>query len=130
MKPAFISGLLFLILGAALSMASLVLLPHCRGDAVMRCVWMTRAVSCLAFGVAVEGVILQFVSRGPAMGLEISIVLLGLLIAATAGVVIGPCPSPMMACHKLTQGVIIVSGLVISVAALADLWRLSRSRAS
>lgn len=126
MKPGFLSGLLMMALGGALALAAAFWLPHCRGDVTMRCVWMLHAVCGAGFAVAVLGGLMQFVGREIAMGLQIGNAVLGLLILALSTVLIGACPNPLMKCHTTTEPILVVWALVISAAALADLWRLSR----
>ncbi|MBS1344801.1 MAG: DUF4418 family protein, partial [Sutterella sp.] len=48
-----------------------------------------------------------------------------ILIAGVAGPLIGPCPSPMMHCHSITQPVLIVAAAVIAVIALIEIRRLA-----
>lgn len=125
--PARVSGLLLFILGALLAVALLWWLPHCGGEHVMRCVWMTRAAAGVAGLIALEGLLASIArSAAAAAGLEAGIVLAGILEILVALVLIGPCPNPMMACHAVTEPVIILSGAVIAVVALADMWRLTR----
>lgn len=126
MKPGFLSGFLMTVLGGALAVAAAFFLPHCGGDKPMRCVWMLHAVCGAGFSVALLGVAMQFVGRGIAMGLQIANAVNGLLILALSTVLIGACPNPMMKCHTISEPILVVWSLVIVVAALLDLWRLSR----
>lgn len=126
MKPAFFSGLLTVFLGAALAVASLVWLPHCGGEHVMKCIWMVRSVAGVGLLIALTGVAMQFVSAHWAAGLQTANVLNGLLVIALSTFLIGPCPNPLMGCNATTQGALIVFGAIISLVAAADLWRLSR----
>lgn len=126
MKPGFLSGFLMMVLGGALAVAAAFFLPHCGGDKPMRCVWMLHAVCGAGFSVALLGVAMQFVGRGIAMGLQIANAVNGLLILALSTVLIGACPNPMMKCHTISEPILVVWSLVIVVAALLDLWRLSR----
>lgn len=126
MKPGFLSGFLMMVLGGALAVAAAFFLPHCGGDKPMRCVWMLHAVCGAGFSVALLGVAMQFVGRGIAMGLQIANAVNGLLILALSTVLIGACPNPMMKCHTISEPILVVWSLIIVVAALLDLWRLSR----
>lgn len=126
-KPAFISGLLMMVLGLGLAVAVLYFLPHCHTPKPMRCFWMVRATALMGFYVGVAGVMLQWAGRQVAVGIELMNVLAGLVIVALATFVIGPCPNPMMGCHTTTQNVVILWGVMITLAGAADAWRLSRA---
>ena len=56
----------------------------------------------------------------------IGIIFTAMLEMALATVLIGPCPNPMMGCHAVTQPTILVAGALIALAALAEMWRLSK----
>lgn len=127
-KTAFASGILLMLLGIALALATLFFLPHCGGEKIMRCIWMTRSVAAVGFGIAVLGCAMQFASRGAAIGLEAGVLVLSLLVIALSTVVIGSCPNPMMKCHTITEPVLIIWGAVLALVSLADMWRLSRLR--
>lgn len=127
-KPAFASGLLMMILGVALALAAAFFLPHCGGENVMKCVWMTRSVAAVGFGIAVLGCAMQFASRAAAIGLEVGVLVMSLLVTSLSTVVIGSCPNPLMKCHTTTEPVLIIWGAAMAIIALADMWRLSRSR--
>ena len=56
---------------------------------------------------------------------------LGALIEASPSVydntvLIGTCPNPMMACHRVTDPALIVIGVLVALVAAADAWRLSK----
>ncbi len=126
MKPAFFTGLLMLVLGSVLACLALFVVPYCHTEAPMQCFWTVRAVSCIGAVVAIAGVLMQFVERGVAMGLQISNILFGVLAMLFSTVVIGFCPDALMECRTKGNGVLLIAGAVISLAALLDLWRLSR----
>lgn len=127
-RPAAVTGILYLAAGLALAAALLAgWLPHCGGEAPMRCLWMTRAAAGTSLALAAAGLFMVFArSAAAAMGLAAGVFLLSLLLASTAGILIGPCPSPMMHCHAVTQPALLVAGALLSLIALADVWRLSR----
>ena len=118
MKPNFLSGFLMVVVGALVAFASLFWLPHCGGETPMRCVWLLRAATGVGF--------MKFVAAKTAAGIQIGNVLMGLLLIALATVLIGTCPNPMMACHRVTDPALIVIGLVVALIAAADAWRLSK----
>ena len=122
MKPNFLSGFLMVLVGALVAFASLFWLPHCGGETPMRCVWLLRASTGVGFMILVSGVVMKFVAAKTAAGIQIGNVLMGLLLVALAAFLIGSCPNPMMACHR----VLIVIGLVVALIAAADAWRLSK----
>lgn len=126
MKPNFLSGFLMVLLGAVVAFAALFFLPHCGGDKPMRCVWLLRAASGVGFGIVIAGVVMKFVSTKVAAGIQIGNVLMGLLLIALATFLIGSCPNPMMACHRVTDPALIVLGVVVMLAAGLDAWRLSK----
>lgn len=118
-KNHFVSGTLMLILGGALALAILYYLPHCHADKMMRCIWMKNAVALVGFMVAVLGLVLVFTRNAAfAMGIQVAQIVNGLAVVALSTFVIGPCLSPMMKCHSVTQPIAIVWGLVIAVVAL------------
>ncbi len=125
-KPAFFSGFLMMIVGAALALAAMYGLPHCGGETPMRCIWMLRAVGGLGMVIAVLGVAMQFAAREIAMGLQIANALNGILVVSLATFLIGACPNPLMRCHTITEPVLVVWGAAIALVALADFWRLSK----
>ena len=126
--PALFSGIFFALAGLILSAALFFgWLPHCHGEKIMRCVWMTRAAGGTALMIAALGYVMLFTNeRAVAMGIGIGVFFAAILEAALATVLIGPCPSPMMLCHAVTQPTVIVSSAVLALFALADVWRLSR----
>lgn len=126
MKSNFLSGFLMLVIGALVAIASLYILPHCGGDKPMRCVWLLRATAGVGLGILLSGIVIKFVSAKVAAGLQIGNVLFGLLIVALASFLIGTCPNPMMACHRVTDPALIVIGLVVALIAGVDAWRLSK----
>lgn len=126
MKPAFFTGLLMLLLGSVLAGLALFAVPYCRTEVPMPCFWTVRAVSCIGAAVAIAGVVMQFVERGVAMGLQIANILFGVLAMLFSTIVIGLCPDAMMECRTKGDGILLVAGAVVSLAALLDLWRLSR----
>lgn len=128
--PAFFSGFFMLTVGCALAVGAAFGLPHCHGDTAMRCVWMLRAAAAAGFLVGATGILLQFSSRECAKGIELVNILNGLLIAAIAGPVIGPCPNPAMACHSVSGTAVTAAGVLISLAAAFDVWRLSQKDSS
>ena len=64
-------------------------------------------------------------SAGAGFGMAVGVFLNAILIAGVAGPLIGPCPSPMMHCHSITQPVLIVAAAVIAVIALIEIRRLA-----
>ena len=64
-------------------------------------------------------------SAGAGFGMAVGVFLNAILIAGVAGPLIGPCPSPMMHCHSITQPVLIVVAAVIAVIALIEIRRLA-----
>lgn len=114
MKPNFLSGFLMVVVGALVAFASLFWLPHCGGETPMRCVWLLRAATGVGFMILVSGVVMKFVAAKTAAGIQIGNVLMGLLLIALATVLIGTCPNPMMACHRVTDPALIVIGLVVA----------------
>ena len=126
-RPARMSGLILTLAGLIFAAALFWWLPHCRGEHAMSCVWMTRAAAGTALMIAALGCSMIFApTAGSAIGLAAGVFFAGVLETALALVLIGPCPSPMMACHSVTQPVIIVAGTLFALFALADMWRLSR----
>lgn len=125
-RPAFFSGLAMMALGLGLVVAALYFLPICHGDHPMQCFWMTRAIGVVGFAIGLSGVMLQFLERQRAVGVQMMNVLLGLVVVALATFAIGPCPNPMMACHAVTGKVLTLWGVLVAVAAAMDAWRLSR----
>ena len=108
MKPNFLSGFLMVLVGALVAFASLFWLPHCGGETPMRCV------------------VMKFVAAKTAAGIQIGNVLMGLLLVALAAFLIGSCPNPMMACHRVTDPALIVIGVLVALVAAVDAWRLSK----
>lgn len=126
-RPAFVSGLVLALLAAAFCVAVIAFLPHCGGERVMRCVWMTHAAAGAAALATVAGLIAAFVrSAAGAAGVEVGVVLGSLLAAATPAFLIAPCPNAMMKCHAITAPTIMVVGVVLALLALLDIWRLTR----
>lgn len=126
-RPAFVSGLVLALLSAAFFVAVIAFLPHCGGEHVMRCVWMTRAAAGAAALATVAGVIATFIrSAAAAAGVEVGVVLGNLLAAATPAFLIAPCSNAMMKCHAITAPTIMVVGVLLALVALLDIWRLTR----
>lgn len=125
-NSALPSGILMLLFGALLAACAFWFLPICHAEAPMRCFWMTRAVGSTGVMIAVSGLVALAGSPALARGIQVGNALSGLLAAALASFVIGACPNPMMACHALTESVLVILGLLITVTALLDFWRLSR----
>ena len=115
--PALISGGLFFVIGLALAAALFTgLLPHCWHNGPSVCYWMTRAAGGASAVVAFLGLAMMFSrSAGAGFGMAVGVFLNAILIAGVAGPLIGPCPSPMMHCHSITQPVLIVTAAVIAV---------------
>ena len=115
--PALISGGLFFVIGLALAAALFTgLLPHCWHNGPSVCYWMTRAAGGASAVVAFLGLAMMFSrSAGAGFGMAVGV----------AGPLIGPCPSPMMHCHSITQPVLIVAASVIAVIALIEIRRLA-----
>ena len=126
MKPNFLSGFLMVLVGALVAFASLFWLPHCGGETPMRCVWLLRASTGVGFMILVSGVVMKFVAAKTAAGIQIGNVLMGLLLIALAAFLIGSCPNPMMACHRVTDPALIVIGVLVALVAAVDAWRLSK----
>lgn len=126
-KSTYVSGLLIAVLGLSLTVMSLWVLPICHGEEVMPCFWMVRAVALMGFVVGFSGIMMLLLRAERAIGVELMNVLLGAAIVGLATFVIGPCPSPMMACHSVTAKVLILWGIIVSIVAAADAWRLSRT---
>lgn len=126
-RPAFVSGLVMTAAGLVLAAALFWWLPHCHGEVVMKCVWMTRAAAGAALVVAALGLVMMLApSAGAAIGALSGIVFTAILEMALASVLIGPCPNPMMGCHAVTQPTILVASALIALIALAEMWRLSK----
>ena len=125
--PALISGGLFFVIGLALAAALFTgLLPHCWHNGPSVCYWMTRAAGGASAVVAFLGLAMMFSrSAGAGFGMAVGVFLNAILIAGVAGPLIGPCPSPMMHCHSITQPVLIVAAAVIAVIALIEIRRLA-----
>ncbi len=115
-----------LALGLGLSAASLFALPICHGEGHMACFWMVRAEALTGAVIGFSGCLLTVFGQDRAFGVQIMNALLGLSVIALATFVIGPCQSPMMACHAVSAKVLILWGAVVTVVAAADCWRLSR----
>lgn len=126
MKPGFFTGMLMVFLGTVIAVSSLVFLPRCPGPDVMQCIWMLRAVSGLGLVVALSGVVMKFVSGAFAAGLQTANILHGLLMIGLATFLIGPCRDASMACHGLTQTVLVVFGVLVAFLSASDALRLSR----
>lgn len=128
MRSSYFSGLVMMLLGLGLCVASLYYLPICHGHEHehMSCWYMTRATGLLGFVVGFSGAWMQFVRADRAWGFQGANVLLGIAVVGLATFIIGPCESPMMACHAVTGKVLVLWGVVISLVAVADMWRLSR----
>ncbi len=125
-KKSYLTGLLMMALGLGLSAVSLYALPICHGDEHMSCYYMVRAEALLGGVIGSSGVLLMILGKARAAGVEMMNVLLGLAVIAIATIVIGPCPSPMMACHAMSAKVLVLWGAVVAVVAVADAWRLSQ----
>ena len=125
--PALISGGLFFVIGLALAAALFTgRLPHCWHNGPSVCYWMTRAAGGASAVVAFLGLAMMFSrSAGAGFGMAVGVFLNAILIAGVAGPLIGPCPSPMMHCHSITQPVLIVAAAVIAVIALIEIRRLA-----
>lgn len=126
-KNHLISGTIMLILGGALALAILYYLPHCHADKMMRCMWMKNSIALVGFMVAFLGLALAFARNSAfAMGIQLAQVVNGLAVVALSTFAIGPCMSPMMKCHSVTQPIVIVWGLVIAVVALLHMICLKK----
>lgn len=126
-RPAFVSGIVMTAVGLILAAALFWWLPHCHGEIVMKCVWMTRAAAGASLVIAALGVVMVFSpSAGAAIGALAGIIFTAMLETALTTVLIGPCPNPMMGCHAVTQPTILVAAALIALVALAVMWRLSK----
>lgn len=127
LKSTFLSGILVAFLGFSLAAVALWVLPICHGHDVMSCFWMVRCAALMGLLVGLSGCFMLLLKPAGAVGVQLMNILLGAAIVALATVVIGPCPSPMMACHSVTGKVLTLWGIIVMVVAAADAWRLSRT---
>ena len=126
--PALISGALFLVMGLALAaMLFTGVLPHCRHDMPGLCYAMTQGAGGAALVLAVLGLAMMLArTAAVALGLAIGAFLNAVLVFGIAGPLIGPCPSPMMHCHSITQPVLFAAAAVAALIALIEMWRLAK----
>ena len=108
--------LLMFLFGVTLFVLAYFFLPYCHGAKPMKCFWMLRASEVLATLYALYGVA-GYVSRSMARGLAFAAAATGLAVIAVATFAIGVCPNPMMACHAVSDKVVTVAGVLMTLAA-------------
>lgn len=124
-KPAFIFGLVLMILALIATGLALFAVPVCQTEHAMKCFWMVRAFAMTSFVIAILGACIQFSSRTVAIGLLMGVLGLCFLLIGFATFIIGPCPSPMMHCHAVGQPILVASSVVLSLVSVYKLWRLA-----
>ena len=94
------------------------------GQQATSCLWASRAVIAIGVVVAVLAIVRIFeTDEGERRGLSFSCGLLGFLIAAVPGPVIGLCADPSLHCNAVMRPFVLCVGLAIGLVGGIDLTR-------
>jgi len=123
-KP--IAGLLLTLLVALLIFGVVTFARPCdSGDqGEMSCLWASRVVIGVGAVAAILAIVRIFeTDEGERRGLSLSVGLLGFLIAALPGPIIGLCGDPSMHCNAVMRPFVLVVGVAMGVIGAVDLVR-------
>lgn len=122
-------GSIFIILGGLVAIGPKTIFPVCdvHMSMVMKCHWTAQAESGVGLVIAILGGLLVITrSIYIRIGLNIGIILNGLLALLIPSVLIGVCEGQHMTCHSLTLPAIVVLSSIIVIIASVYLWSLYR----
>ena len=94
------------------------------GEEPMSCLWAARAVLGMGAAIAIISLVRIFErDEGERRGLSFASGLLGLLAAATPGLLIELCTDPAMRCNAVMRPFVLIAGAAIALVGLGDLTR-------
>ena len=97
---------------------------HLDGADTPSCVWAMRAVLGAAAVIGVLAIVRMFErDEGERRGLSLGCALLGVLVAALPGPVVGLCADPTMPCNAVMHPFIVAVGVAIALVGGIDLAR-------
>lgn len=128
MKNRSIMGIFFVLAGPFLALSPAKLFPVCPvGDHIMKCFWTARAELGVGLMIAAGGIaILTSSSAAFHQGISIMQAFAAILSIAFPAVLIQGCKHPHMACNSRAFPLIYLISAVILIAALGNVWYLSR----
>lgn len=126
-KAAPLAGIVLTGLSALLIVGLLTFAGPCDvadGAAVSSCVWACRAMLGMGAVLAIISIVRIFeTDEGERRGLSLSAALLGALIAATPGFLIGLCVDPALQCNAIMRPFAVSIGIVVFLTGVIDLVR-------
>ncbi|HEX2946991.1 MAG TPA: DUF4418 family protein [Clostridia bacterium] len=126
MKNRIFSGVFFTLSGSLIALGPQFLFKVCErmGDKTMKCFWTSRAELGIGALIAVAGLFLLLArSNQFRLGINLSIMLAGILAVLVPTVLIGVCSMPTMQCRLLTlPSILIISILIETVSAINILF--------
>ena len=94
------------------------------GQAMPSCQWAARAVLGVGAVLAVLSIVRIFeTDEGERRGLSLSCALLGFLVAALPGLIVGLCADSAMHCNAVMRPFVLVVGIAIGLVGAIDLTR-------
>ena len=133
MKNRVASGIIFVLLGALISLGPKYLFKVCTpmNDQFMRCYWTGRAELGIGLLIAILGILIFLIpSARTRLGINLSLVFTGLLASSVPTVLIGVCEMPKMNCHAVAAPSLLVLGILTTVLSLVNVIYLLRTTAS
>ncbi len=94
------------------------------GQDASSCLWASRAVLGIGAVMAILAIVRIFeTDEGERRGLSLACGLLGFLVAATPGLIIGLCADPAMHCNSVMRPFVIAVGIAVGAVGTVDLVR-------
>lgn len=125
-KPAPVTGVILLALAALLAVGLNTFAGPCQshGSETNACFWTYRAVLGMDAVLGVLSVVRVFeLDEGERRGLSLAAALMGVLIAATPGLLIGLCDGTCMHCQEVMKPFCMAVGVAVALAGGIDLTR-------
>ena len=125
-KPEPVVGVILVALSALLALGLNTFAGPCppHGEGVSTCFWAYRAVLGMDAVLGVLAVVRVFeMDEGERRGLSFAAALVGALIAATPGLLIGLCAGAAMHCQAAMRPFCLLMGMTIALAGGMDLTR-------
>lgn len=126
-KARPVAGLVLTALSVLLLVGVATFAGPCNGHGEqggLSCMWASRAVLAVGAVTAVLAIVRIFeTDEGERRGLSLSCGLLGFLMAAMPGLVIGLCADPAMHCNAVMRPFVLVVGIAIGAIGAIDLIR-------
>lgn len=118
MKLRAIISIPIIIIGVLIAFGPQTIFPVCspEGDMIMKCFWTARAALGTGLAITVLGLLgLIIPNLNVLAGLELGVLLNGVLVILYPTALIGVCTSAEMHCHSLTQPALVILGAILIV---------------